>query len=155
MSMELHILSDRQLNSVAEWQRAIDAQGFPLRLASDVLFATASGLLPATLENNKTGFECYHDDAMKTMRFLGVSNFSHFWKYAPGLRWGADFSTLEAAWMAATAYAAATAGIIFDHEEGRVFTPQQGRELVAKFVSDRPRIKAFLEDIERQFSKKP
>jgi hypothetical protein len=57
--------------------------------------------------------------------------------------------------MAATAYAAATAGIIFDHEEGRVFTPQQGRELVAKFVSDRPRIKAFLEDIERQLSKKP
>lgn len=155
MSMELHVFSDRRLNSVAEWQRAVDAEGFQLRLASDVRFATASGMVPATLEDKQIGFECYHDDAMETMGFLGVSNFTHFWKYALGLRWGADFSALEAAWMAATAYAAATAGIIFDHEEGRVFTPQQARELVARFISDRPNTKAFLEDIERKFGKKP
>ena len=57
--------------------------------------------------------------------------------------------------MAAAAYAAASAGIIFDHEEGRVFTPQQANELIAKFISDRPNTKAFLEDIERKFGKKP
>jgi len=155
MSMEVHVFSDRRLNSIAEWQRAIDTEQFQLRLAGDVHFADASGFLPATLEGQQTGFECYHDDAMETMRFLGVSNFTQFWKYALGFRWGADFSTLEAVWMAATAYADATAGIIFDHEEGRVFTPKQGRELIAKFISERPRIKAFLEDRERRLSIKP
>jgi hypothetical protein len=57
--------------------------------------------------------------------------------------------------MAATAYAVATAGIIFDHEEGRVFTPQQGRELVIKLLAERPRAKAFMEDIARKLSTKP
>jgi hypothetical protein len=56
MSMELHVLSDRPLNSVAEWQRAIDREGFQLRLSSDIQFATASGMLPVTLEGKQTGF---------------------------------------------------------------------------------------------------
>lgn len=91
MSMELHVLSDRRLNSVAEWQRVIDAEGFQLRLAGDVHLPTASGMVPVTLEGKQTRFECYHDDAMETIRFLGVSNFTHFWKYALGLRLGGDF----------------------------------------------------------------
>ena len=155
MSMELHVLSDRPLNSVAEWQRAIDREGFQLRLSSDIQFATASGMLPVTLEGKQTGFECYHDDALETIRFLGASHFTHFWKYALGLRWGADFLALEAAWMAATAYAASTAGIILDHEEGKVFMPQQGRDLIEKFASERPHIKSFIEDIEKRLSTKP
>jgi len=57
--------------------------------------------------------------------------------------------------MAATAYAVATAGIIFDHEEGRVFTPQQGRELVIKLLAERPRVKAFMADVARKLSTKP
>jgi hypothetical protein len=43
MAMELHVLSNRRLSSIAEWQRAIGAQGFPLRLAADVQFASADG----------------------------------------------------------------------------------------------------------------
>ncbi|MGB6349061.1 MAG: hypothetical protein WBG10_03450 [Pseudolabrys sp.] len=155
MAMELQVFSDHRLNSTAEWQHAIDAQNFALRLAGDVHFASTSGFLPAMLEGNQTGFECFHDDAWEAMRFLGVGNFDHLWKYALGFRWRGDFSELEAAWMAATAYAAITKGIIFDHEEGRVFTPQQGRELVAKFVSERPQVKAFLEEVKRKFSIKP
>jgi hypothetical protein len=155
MSMELHVFCDRRLNSIAEWQHAIDAEGFQLLLAGDVDLATASGMLPATLEGGQTGFESYYDDALKTMRFLGVSHFTHFWKYALGLRWGADLLGLEAAWMAATAYAAATGGIIFDHQEGKVFTVKQSRDLIAKFIDERPRIKAFLDNIERRYPKKP
>jgi hypothetical protein len=155
MAMELQVFSDRRLNSISEWQRAIDGEGFPLRLAGDVHLATTDGFLPAKLEDKQTGFECFHDDAWQAMRFLGVSHFSHFWKYALGFRWGGNFAELESAWMAATAYAVATAGIIFDHEEGRVFTPQQGRELVIKLLAERPRAKAFMEDIARKLSTKP
>jgi hypothetical protein len=100
------------------------------------------------------GFELYHDDAKKTVRFLGVGNFNSIWKFALGFRWRGDFSELEAAWMAATAYAAAAAGIIFDPEEGRVFTPQQARDLVARFISERPRFKALMEEIARKFPSK-
>jgi hypothetical protein len=153
MAMELRVFSDRRLNSIAEWQHAIDAEGFPLRLAGDIHLSAISGLLPAKLDNRQTGFECYQDDAKEAMNFLGVRNFDHSWKFALGLRWGGDFSQLEAAWMAATAYAAATDGIIFDCEEGRVFTTQQARELVIKFVSERPRMKAIIEDIVRQVTK--
>jgi hypothetical protein len=40
MAMEIFALSDRRLNSIAEWQRAIDAEGFPFpaRLTTDVPF---------------------------------------------------------------------------------------------------------------------
>ena len=155
MAMELHVLSDRRLKSVGEWQRALDAAGFPLRLAADVELSTASGLVPAKLGNEETGFECYHDDAREMMRFLGGGNFDHDWTYALGFRWRGDFSELNAAWMAATAYAEATGGIIFDHEEGRAFTPQEGRALVSKFLSDTPRLEALIEKIKRDFSTRP
>lgn len=153
MAMELQVFSDRRLNSVAEWQHAIDAEGFPVRLAGDVQLPATSGLLPAKLDGHQTGFECYQDNAKEAMNSLGMRNFNHPWQYALGFRWGGDFSQMEAAWMAATAYAAATGGIIFDHEEGRVFTTQQGRELIIKFVTERPRLKAIVEDIVRRVTK--
>ena len=154
MAMELHVFSDRRLNAVGEWQRAMEAEGYALRLAGDVDLPTASGFLPAQLDGQPTGFECFHDDAKGAMSFLGESLFPHPWAYALGFRWrGGNFDELQAAWMAATAYAAATGGIIFDHEEGRVFTAQQGREVVAKIVRDRPRTEALIADIVRKLAK--
>ena len=49
MAMEIFALSDRRLNSIAEWQRAIDDEGFPFppRLSADVLVGQLSGFLPA------------------------------------------------------------------------------------------------------------
>ena len=152
MSMELHVLSDRRFSSIAEWQRAIDIEKYPLRLAPDIQFATLQGLLPATLDGKQTGFECYHDDATGTMKFLGNEHFEHRWAFALGFRWRGDFDELEAAWMAATAYAAGTGGAIFDHEEGKIFTPEQARTLIVKLVSDRPRLDAAMEEIKRKIA---
>ena len=68
---------------------------------------------PAKLNDEQTGFECYLDDGWETIRFIGASNFDHIWKYALGLRWlGTQMNELYSAWMAATAYAKATDGII-------------------------------------------
>jgi len=36
MSMQICVFSDRTLGSIAEWQQAIDAEGFRLRLSDDV-----------------------------------------------------------------------------------------------------------------------
>src|SRR6185437_11952818 len=120
MSMELHVLSDLQLKSIGEWQQAIENEKYPLQLASDTNLSSVDGLLPSIIEGRRTGFECYHDDSIETMGFLGWNHFPHRWTFAIGLRWRGDIDELLAAWMAATAYAAATAGVVFDHEQAIV-----------------------------------
>jgi hypothetical protein len=58
MAMELFVLSDKQLISVAEWQAAIDAEGYPLRLDGNKPTESLKGFLTALLRDKKTGFEC-------------------------------------------------------------------------------------------------
>ena len=153
--MELHILSDRRLLSTREWQAAIDAQGYPLQLQSDTDLASASGFLPVRLNNGTTGFECFNDDAAQTMKFLGESNFDHPWRFALGMRWlGSRGMELQSAWMAAIAYATAVDGIIFDHEEGRVFTPEQARVVLRDVVRGLASLDAILVKVKERFSPK-
>jgi hypothetical protein len=155
MAMELHVLSDRQLNSAAEWQHAINKEAYPLQLDSDFHLGSVKGFLFAKLSGSRTGFECFHDDALETMTFLGKDHFGHRWKYALGFRWrGSNIDELQASWMAATAYAAATAGIIFDHEAGRSIAPQEARRVVGNIVRDTPRLESLLAEIKKQFEKK-
>ena len=149
MAMELQVFSDRRLKSTTDWQHQINTEGFPLRLAEHVSLPTVKGLVPANLGDEQIGFECYHDNAKATVEFLGSDNFSHAWRYALGFRWRGVFSELQAAWMAATAYAAATDGIIFDHEEGKALTPRQARDMVAQIIRDIPRAVAFLEELNK------
>lgn len=35
MSVELYVFSDAALDSISDWQKAIDAEGFALRLSDD------------------------------------------------------------------------------------------------------------------------
>jgi hypothetical protein len=122
-------------------------------LDADVRFEDVRGLFPAMLGDKRTGFECFHDDADKTMRDLGEGNFSHRWHFALGFRWlGSSMDELQAAWMAATAYAAATGGVVFDYEEGKILTPQQARETVRSIVRDLPRMEAIMEEIKKRFT---
>src|SRR5215469_7771028 len=58
MSMEMWVLSDRELASVSDWQAAIAAEGYPLQLADGVQLETHGGFLPAHLRGQRTGFEC-------------------------------------------------------------------------------------------------
>src|ERR1700687_3386007 len=103
MAMELFVLSDEQLNSMAEWQAAIDSEGYPLRLDSETPFETLKGFLPAQLRDSKTGFECSHWQADKFMRGMSGVDFGHDWKCLLTFRWGGDFNQVQAAWMAAAA----------------------------------------------------
>lgn len=155
MAMEIFALADRTLNSVAEWQSAIDAEGYPLRLAEDVVFETVSGFLPALIKGKKTGFECDHWDPADTIEGYAEVDFGHPWKFNLAFRFGSRPGELEAAWMAATAYARATGGIVFDTEEGKVFTPDAARQVVARIESERPLIDATIAEAMRRFSRQP
>lgn len=137
MSMELWVFSDKQLRTIAEWQLAIDAEGYPLALSDEILFEQLKGFLPMHLRAELTGFECYHDDAAEMIRENPDIDFGHAWKYLLGFRWlGSKVSELRAAWMAGTAYAQATDGVIFDDQEGKLRKAAQAREVVRDVEQD-------------------
>jgi len=78
--MELFVLSDRQLASIAEWQQAIAAEGFPLLLSTEIPFEALDGFLPAQLGEKPTGFECSHWDPRNLIdrhREFGQANCLH------------------------------------------------------------------------------
>ena len=131
MSMELWVLSDRQLSSIAEWQAAIDAEGYPLDLEKGFSFESLKGFLPCHLRGELTGFECYHDDAAALMRHNPDFNFGHDRKYALGFRWfGSKQNETLAGWMAGTAYARATAGIVANDQDSRLRTAAESADVV-------------------------
>lgn len=137
MSMELWVFSDKQLSSVAEWQAAIDAEGYPLRLSADAVLDELRGFFPMRLREEPSGCEFYHDPADQLMADLGIE-FDHAWKNVLGFRWGGNFNELQAAWMAATAYAAATNGIVVDDQEVKIRTPAESRQEVESMVRELP-----------------
>jgi hypothetical protein len=134
MSIELHVLSDRRLASTAEWQQAVDAEGFALVFCADAEFGDACGFFPAVLKETPSGFELYHDDARELMEaYADIVAFDHEWRHALGFRWSGHEHEGISAFMAATAYARATGGVVFDPQEGKVITPDESREIARQW----------------------
>lgn len=129
MSIEMSVLSDRALASTEEWQHALDAEGFALRLDPGVVLSEASGFFPARLNDKETGFECYHDDAAELIEAYPDIDFGRRWTHALGFRVGADLTELYAASMAAAAYARATGGILWDGESGEAMSPDRAAQV--------------------------
>ena len=50
MSMEICVFSDLRPDSLSNWQKALDAEGFALRLSGDQPIAGISGFLSASLQ---------------------------------------------------------------------------------------------------------
>lgn len=153
MAMEMHVFSDRQLNSIAEWQRAVNLEGYALQFSDDVRLDAVSGLVPVTWRDKQTGFECYRDDAREAMNGYGRSHFSSRWKYALGFRWLGEVAELQVAWMAATAYARATGGIIFDPEAGRTYSASEAAKVVSDIEGSLPAIEAAMRALEEEMIK--
>lgn len=154
MSMEIYVLSDSELLSMVAWQAAIRAEGFALHLSTGVQLDAVRGFLPAQLGDRLTGFECYHDDACELMNVYGHLDVGRRWRAALGLRFAGDFNELLAAWMAATAYARATGGVVFDPQESKMFTPQQAREVTQDIEKDRPTYELAMRNFAAKLSTK-
>jgi hypothetical protein len=137
MSMELWVLSDQRIITVSEWQSAIDAEEFPLRLSNDVSLDAVGGFLPLHLRGRSTGFECSHLSADEVRSEHPGVDFGRDWKYALALRWlGSRRDEMLAAWMAASAYAQATHGIVFDELDGKLRNASQALEIVRDLETD-------------------
>jgi hypothetical protein len=137
VSMEICVLSGSQLNSISAWQSAIDAEGFPLSLSDRVKFSDVKGFLPVVLQSKKTGFECYHVDPGELFATYDDVQFRHEWKYVLAFVWGGDFGAMQAAWVAAIAYARATSGAVFDEEAGEILTVVDAFAVVQGMASRR------------------
>jgi hypothetical protein len=131
MAMELWVLSDKKLRSIRDWQAAIGAEGYTLTLKKDVQFENLNGFLPCQLKGQLTGFECYHDDPTELMRNNPGTDFGHDWKYELGFRWlGSKQNETLAAWMAGTAYARATGGVVANDQDSLLRAAGQSAEVV-------------------------
>jgi len=149
MAMELFVLSDEQLNSVADWQAAIDAEGYPLRLNGNKPMKSLKGFLPALLRDAKTGFECNLWPAEEFTQEISGADFGQKWKHVLALRWGGNLNQVPAVWMAATAYARATNGVVFDEEQGKICSAADARTVVDNIEREMPEMEAMLRGLNK------
>jgi hypothetical protein len=150
MSMELYVLSSGLLASMKQWQRAIDTEGFALQLPVKKPIDQLKGLLPVTSGRTETGFECDHWDPRDLKTIAANINFEN-WRHVLAFRWGADFNAGAAAYMAATAYARATSGVVFDCEEGAILTPDRTAEIVRELKQAKPLIEEAVRRVKERF----
>lgn len=134
MLMEIFVFSDRKLASVADWQAAIEAEGFALRVLDTRPFEILSGFLPMQLEGRGSGCECGHFDAAETMEDYAEIEFGRRWQHALGFRFGRHIDECICAYMAGAAYARATEGCVFDCHEGRVLTAGEATNVVRELL---------------------
>ena len=155
MAMEIFVLSDRQVDSVAEWQAEIDAEGFPLRLSTDRPFNDLSGHLPAQLNREPVWFECDHFDSAELMAHYSDVDFGHDWAFVLAFRIGPTFKALLGVWIAATAYARVTDGILFDETEAKLFPPDDALKLTRDLQQDIPRLEQQIKELQARPRKAP
>ncbi|MBI1202191.1 MAG: hypothetical protein GC182_06735 [Rhodopseudomonas sp.] len=151
MSMEIYVLSDARLSSLADWQTAIDADGFALELSAERPLSDIGGFLPIRLSCVQSGFECDHWDVNDIFATYSDKDFGRRWRYALAFRWGADLRACIGAYMAAAAYAAATQGVVFDCEQGKILSSQQAADVARDMDRQMPEIEVAIRRAVEQF----
>ncbi len=146
MSIEISVLSDIQLSTVTEWQGAIDAEEFPLQL-TDAPLDQHGGSLTGLLCGNEISIEYRVEDFGRLKEFYKKVNFGRDWKCLLAIPWIRGIDGLTTAWMAATAYARATEGVVFDPQEGKVFNSSEALAIVQDIVRARPAADALLKSL--------
>ncbi len=136
MSIEIFVLSDRRLGTMADWQSALDGEGFALRLDQSRPFEALGGYLPAYRGEAEAGFECDHWDALDIMESYEDVDFGRRWTQGLAFRFGGDFHALWGAYAAAAAYARATDGVVFDGESGEVLAPGRAADVAREIEQD-------------------
>ena len=77
---------------VSEWQRAIDAAGFELRIDPDLKVFEHSGFLPCKLLGRESGVETYYSPAKEVFEDPAiVEELAGDRDYCISFRWGGEF----------------------------------------------------------------
>lgn len=143
MSMEIFALSDRRLASMAEWQSSVDREGIEVVFPAGATIDDLRGFLPVRMNNSASGFECDHCAASEVMKLYGGIDFGREWICALAFNWH-GFDEGLTAYVAASAYAKAANGIVFDPQEGIVMSPEQAFGVARQMEADMPKVKEAL-----------
>jgi hypothetical protein len=154
MSTQICVFSDSQLSSIGHWQRSIDAEGFLLRFSSSQTFDKHGGTLTALLREEPVSIQYRMRRAVDMIKFYTEINFVHDWKYVLALPWISGCDELDAAWIAATAYARATSGVVFDPQESKLFDPEEARKVIEEMERTLPEAEKMLRNHVEQLSAK-
>ncbi len=127
--MELYVISERRLQTINEWQDAIDKFGFPIRFEAGIDFESTSGFLPLRLHNRLSGFECDHWTIDDIKEIYGYHRINPNSKYVLAFRWSGDYDELISVTQASAAYAIATDGLLFDCQEGDFISNEKAIEM--------------------------
>jgi hypothetical protein len=138
--MQICVLADSQLGSIAEWQEAIDAEKLPLRLSDP----EPDRNLGARLNEEETSIEYGIYDFNELKNTYPHVRFGHDWKFVIAFTWSSDVAQGIASWMAATAYAHAAGGIVFDEQEGTLLTTGKSLQVARDMEQYRPEMEAAL-----------
>ena len=77
-------------------------------------------------------------------------DFGHAWKLVLAFRIGASFKSLLGAWIAATAYARATDGIVFDEADAKLYPPDDALKLIRNLERDLPRFEQQMKELQER-----
>ena len=138
VSVEIHVLlSKSRLPDVRQWQAAIDALGFDVRLDPSLMVGSGGGFVPACFNGRDSGFEFDTSSAIDVLKvcpdfereFGGCDCSANF-------RVGSDLTELACAMIAAAALARLGEGVLFDPQEGACLGPtdavEQARTIAAE-----------------------
>ncbi|WP_379040054.1 hypothetical protein [Methylobacterium marchantiae] len=111
---------------MGEWQAAIDALGFDLKLdgTADDLVEELLGHLPAAWREVEAGFECYVNGEEGTLDLVESNDGFDFggpWTCSLEMSYAQEPS-IAGTMMAGAAYAQATGGILWEAEGGEILT---------------------------------
>jgi hypothetical protein len=120
MSMELHVLlSKSRLPDVRQWQAAIDALGFDVKLDSSLKIGINTGFLPAKFMGRDSGFEFDISPASEIKETYSEFADAFAERDVSGnFRWGGDLNEMASALVASAALTKLSDGICFDPQEG-------------------------------------
>ncbi|TXN60595.1 hypothetical protein FV228_22810 [Methylobacterium sp. WL18] len=127
MSMDAYALCPRPLTSRSEWQAAIDALGFDLRLGSEKIPPASSGHLPAMRKGRETGFECSVIPLSDLTETYAEIDFGGSWPCVYAFSFGAISKSIGAL-IAIAACVKLVGGLAFYPQEGRLLTADQAVE---------------------------
>ena len=122
MSLSAYVLSTRALETIGEWQAAIDAHGFKLTLGGEAeeRIEALFGHLPVVWQGHEAGFECLPGGEDAAEDFVDDEEEARLggpWTQILEISY-VGLANIAGVAIAGAVYAHATGGIFWEGEEG-------------------------------------
>jgi hypothetical protein len=140
MSMEIHVLFRGKLPSKAALQAALRELGFPFSIKP----ATGSlerqnGFMPMLLDKEETGAEFDVFEGRAAVEEIGGKDVDPRFDRVANFRWGGSMHECASAVCSAAALAKLVSGVVFDDEEGKLFSIDQAIAVARQVIAEVPK----------------